>query len=253
MSNTKMQVRLMFHVEQNKRIIALTIISKKLRYFVGMSMHNKIYASTIALSLLTVATFCGYAQSKTKHVAKKEKQPITIGFQTGRELLFNSSPLLHSKQSKVHYGISKSLVLRKSLNTHFKLETGLNYTGYQNTANPFTPIEKLTSNPYTYSVPVTIQYHFLSGKCKLHPFCGAGFQYNIINKNYSSPSPIGMTDAMSQNYIPQNDTKYITILFTQGVTYEVNTKIQVTQSFHFIPQNTSNIIGIDLGIGYNIP
>ena len=62
-----------------------------------------------------------------------------------------------------------------------------------------------------------------------------------------------MDVATPQNNYPQADTKYITILFTQGVTFEVNTKIELTQSFHFIPTNTTNIIGIDLGIGYKIP
>ena len=67
-----------------------------------------------------------------------------------------------------------------------------------------------------------------------------------------STAPIGI-DVAPQNYIPQPETKYITILFTQGVTFEVNTKIQVTQSFHFIPSNTNSVIGIDLGIGYKLP
>jgi len=49
------------------------------------------------------------------------------------------------------------------------------------------------------------------------------------------------------------DTKYISILFTQGVIFEVSTKIQVNQSFHFIPESNAKRIGIDLGVGYQLP
>ena len=217
-------------------------------------MRNKTYTQVFALLLLTVAvSVCGYAQSKTKHILKTDKG-ISVGFQTGRELLFNSTPLIHSKQSKVHYGISKSLVLRKALNSHFKIESGLSYTSIQSASKGLSLPGKLNNSPYNYSVPVTIQYHFLPEKCKFHPFCGAGIQGNFFNnKNDFSTSPIGMDVATPQNNYPQADTKYITILFTQGVTFEVNTKIELTQSFHFIPTNTTNIIGIDLGIGYKIP
>jgi len=217
-----------------------------------MLTSNKISAYFFALFLFTVASVCGYAQGKIKHISKVEKQPITIGFQAGRELLFNSSPLIHSKQNKVHYGINKSLVLRKPLNSHFKLETGLNYASFQNNANNIIAPGKLNNNQYIYSVPVTMQYYFLPAKCKFHPFCGAGLQGNFLDNKNATSTSIGM-DVAPQNYIPQADTKYITILFTQGVTFEVNTKIELTQSFHFIPANNNSVIGIDLGIGYKIP
>jgi outer membrane protein W len=219
-----------------------------------MFVCNKIYASILALSLPTSVSICGYAQSKAKNTSKAEKQPITIGFQTGRELLFNSSPLIHSKQSKVHYSISKSLVLRKALTPHFKIETGLKYTALEPAVtNPIIFPGKLNNKPYGFSLPVTIQYYLLSDKYRLRPFCGAGFQCNFFESKNNQPSMQQGMDAMPQYYNPQNDTKYITILFTQGVTFEVNTKIEISQSFHFIPENANNIIGIDLGIGFKIP
>ena len=68
------------------------------------------------------------------------------------------------------------------------------------------------------------------------------------------PIPASGMDVVSQyNTPPQSDTKYITIVFTQGVTFEVNTKIEVSQSFHFIPENNNTVIGINLGVGYKIP
>ena len=219
-----------------------------------MLAYNKIYSSIVALSFLTSVSICGYAQSKTKQTQKTEKHPITIGFQTGRELLFNSSPLIHSKQSKVHYSISKSLVLRKPLTPHFKIETGLKYTSIEPVlTNSISFQGKIRSKAYSFSIPVTIQYYLLSEKYRLRPFCGAGFQCNFFESKNNQPSMQPGMDAMQQYYNPQNDTKYITILFTQGVTFEVNTKIEISQSFHFIPENTNNIIGIDLGIGFKIP
>ena len=215
----------------------------------------KILSFSIALLSLITASVCGFAQNKNKYILKKEKHPISIGFQSGRELLFNSSPLLHSKQSKAHYAVSKSLVLRKPLNAHFKLESGLSYSNIQNTAPSIFALPGKQNNiikANKYSLPVTIQYYFLPEKCKVHPFCGAGLQCCFADGKNNPVTNTSM-DVTQQYYNPQPDTKYITILFTQGVTFEVNTKIEITQSFHFIPQNANNVIGIDLGIGFMIP
>ena len=85
----------------------------------------------------------------------------------------------------------------------------------------------------------------------MRPFCGAGVQCNMLQGNNNVPSFTG--DVNPVTYNPQPDTKYITIFFTQGVTYEINTKIEITQSIHFIPENTNSVIGIDLGIGFKLP
>ena len=217
-----------------------------------MSSANKILFRAAMIFCLTVAVANGYAQNKAKHIQRKETKPFTIGFQTGRELLFNTTPLIHSKQGKVHYGISKSLVLRKSLNTHLKVEAGLSYAGIQNSPGTESLLNKLsTPKSYKLSVPVTVQYYFLPQKCRFHPFCGAGVQGNMLHNSNSMIGNGDIDPALLNG--PHSDTKYITILFTQGITFEVNTKIELTQSFHFIPDNTNRVIGIDLGIGFNIP
>ena len=221
-----------------------------------MLNRNKTYSICFALLYLTAASVCGYAQGKIKKETKIEKQAITVGFQTGRELLFNTTPLLHSKQSKVHYGISKSLVLRKPLNSHFKLEAGLSYTSIQTTPNPFSFTGKQNNNlkANSFALPVTIQYYLLPEKCRIRPFCGAGLQCNLSDHKSNPPITTSGMDVIPQyNTPPQSDTKYITSLFTQGVTFEVNTKIEVSQSFHFIPENNNTVIGINLGVGYKIP
>jgi outer membrane protein W len=141
------------------------------------------------------------------------------------------------------------------LNSHFKAEAVLSYGTiqtnglFQNMGFPSTKI--LGQTPGKLSMPVTVQYYFLPEKSRVRPYCGAGLQGNILT-NTGSPAPF--TDGLpTEYYNTQPDTKYITILFTQGVTFEVNTKIEVNQSFHFIPGSTNKVIGIDLGIGYKIP
>ncbi len=243
----------MFHVEQ-KYFQTLTIIYKIFRYFVRrMHLPNKILSCTLLLCYLTIASFTVFAQNKIKHTIKKEDHKgLTLGIQSGRELLFNSTPLIHSKQNKVHYGINKSLVLRKPLNAHFKAEAALNYGTMQSASFQSTGFysNKITGQNKL-SAPVTLQYYFLPEKCRVRPYCGAGIQGNILTSNFN-PTPFSDV-GVNQYTNTQQDTKYITILFTQGVTFEVNTKIEVSQSFHFIPGNANKVIGVDLGIGYKIP
>jgi len=216
-----------------------------------MSPLNKIFISTLTLCYAALASACVYGQDISLH---KKHRPVTIGFQTGRELLFNSSPLLHSRQSKVHYGVSSSLVLRKPLNTHFKLETGIKYSAIPNAIKIKISTNKdFNSNTYKQykqvAAPFTIQYYFLRPQVRVRPSLGAGLQYNYtIN---GSDFPPFNSNLQPENSAPSG-TKYISVLFTEGITFQINTKIQLTQSFHFIPGNTDKSIGLDFGIDYNI-
>ena len=210
-------------------------------------MPNKILSCSLLLSYLTIASFSVFAQNKIKQTSKKKEYKTTIGIQTGKEVLFNST----NKQTKIRYGNSKSLVLRKFLNPHFKAEAGLCYNTQQDQSLKLFP-DKTSNHQSNISLPVTIQYYFLPEKNRLHPYCGAGIQGGMCITNNSQPTYNGM-DVRQNISGGQTDTKYITILFTQGVTFEVNTKIQVSQSFHFIPGNANKVIGFDLGIGYKFP
>jgi hypothetical protein len=224
----------------------LTIFYKILRYFVVM-MKRSIYKVVATALVITLAAPFIYGQSTVKHKKPaKPKQQLTIGLQTGRELLFNSSPLIHSRQSKVHYGISNKLVLRKPINNHFKIETGVNYTNYQSKFNNEINIAHPGSG--VFSVPVTGQYYFMPERCKCHPYVGAGLQYDL-NTGNNTISPF--SDNTAANYQPSK--KYVSVLFTQGMTYEINTKIEINESMHFLPNSNYKTIGIDMGIGYKLP
>lgn len=193
-----------------------------------------------------------------KHSKAKNKKNTAsiIGFRSGREILFNASPLIYNKQSKVHAGVSNSLVLRKPLNNHFNVEGAISYRVFQNlttnNTSDKTPGNKntLSQKAYNIALPVAVNYFFFPGKCRVRPYFGAGFQYNLNLNNASNAISLFPNDNKIEDN-QQHGVKYIS--FTQGITFQVNTKIQVTQSFHFIPDNNNKVIGIDLGIGCQLP
>jgi outer membrane protein W len=216
-----------------------------------MTRTLKIISLAIVISSLMITSQCVYAQSKSNTRHKTDKRKSTIGFQTGREVSFSAEPTIHGRQSKMHSANNNKIVLRKPINGHFKAEAGLSYSAFQNgTSTSFSsnsPLQKV----FKFSLPITLQYYFLPEKSKVRPYCGAGLQYNF-NANGNAISPF-TTDSRTE-HVPQTGNKYISIIFTQGITFEINTKIQITQSFHFIPDNNNNkTFGIDLGIGFTLP
>ena len=202
---------------------------------------RKIYCAVLLSAIAVSGATYTYGQSKKKEV--KRKSSITIGFQGGRELLFNSSPLIHSRQSKVHYGISKDFVLRKSIGNHFKAEMRLNEVSYPLLNAGLTGLNKYTTTKL--NIPLTLQYHPLCCGAKINPFCGMGLQYNLNPESSATNSEVSS--------FKNNGTKYISILFTQGVTYEISTKISLEESIHFIPGTVNKNLGFDVGIGYKLP
>jgi len=244
----------MFHVEQKIFLNFNNNLCNIPLFCIMMRLRNKILTLAFSMSYIAVASLSLHAQTTSKHLKAKPKHSgATIGFQSGRELLFNSSPLIHSKQSKVHYGISNALVLRKPLGTHFKAEAGINYNVIQG-ANSFsdkTNNNLSTQKAYQLGLPVTINYFCLPEHCRVRPYFGAGVQYNVNLQGSNAISPFSTETYPTESQMP--GTKYISILFTQGVTFQVNTRIEINQSFHFIPDNANKVIGINLGFGYKLP
>ena len=192
---------------------------------------------------------CLHAKDNTKH--KNKKQSIAIGFQSGKNYTATSLFGTHNNTT-----IERKFTVRKTLGKHLKTETGINYllkmpdNKDKYTKDPFKYLK-----PYRTSLPVSLQYYPFSEHKKVQPYCGLGLQYNfsLDNKHsnsYTTPTEM-LSDAKSQQLL--QGTKYISLFFTQGIIYEINTKIQVTQSFHFIPDNNSSTFGIDLGIGFTLP
>ena len=226
---------------------------KIFRYFVQMSSLSKTYSYAFILLATIFCSLFASGQTITKNKSRK-KHPTTIGFQTGKDVILSPT---YNKPIKVNFGVNNNLFLRKKLKPHFQLKSGLNYDRSQNPIYKYSSADPRSNNSMQQfggvSIPATLQYYFLPEKSKLHPYCGAGFQYNLnISPKTISPFPTETYPSSGTTASQSPGTKYITILFTQGITYEINTKIQVTQSIHFIP-NTTKTFGIDLGIGYTIP
>ncbi len=202
---------------------------------------------------MVFASVCLSAKTKIKN--HKKKQPITIGFQTGK----STKMFMPSMQSTHHtkgYLNSQKVVFNKTINRHFKAETGLGYNQIQS-CYPNNGINNINTQTFRKTnqtfIPVSIQYFPLSEKTRLHPFCGVGIQFNPnLNTNFTSPFNNSGDNYQNTGY-SQQGTKYISIIFTQGVTYEINTKIQITQSFHFLQNNIENTLGIDVGVEFSLP
>ena len=216
-----------------------------------MSCLNKIVFLTLSICYLALASVCVYGQSKTWHnnSTGKHKQPLTVGFKSGQDILFPSH-----NYNKTHYAISSTLFLRKPITSNFFFETGLKYSVIQSGSNPF--YKTLNSGyatpkqAFSLTIPVTIQYYFLPEKSRVRPYIGGGMQYGFGGNN-NNITPFNTEN--HPDFTDQTGTKYISILFTQGVTFEINTKIQVNQSFHFLPEATNKTFGIDIGIGFKLP
>jgi outer membrane protein W len=203
---------------------------------------------TALLSGILFTSVCVYGKEKIVNKHRK----TTIGIQTGRDVIFTDQK---SNLPKFKYSTTTSLIIKKNIAEHFKVETGINYTGLFGRTQPQGPASLLTNmEPYRISLPVSIQYYVLPEKCKAQPYCGIGLQvdHNLTQKLRANQ----LTDAQTNVFVntpPQPGNKSISILFTQGFTYEVNTKIQVTESVHFITNNWDNTLGINIGIGYHLP
>lgn len=211
--------------------------------FIVVKRLQKIRLILVWVAITVAPSLYVYGQTQTRPTNK-----TSIGFRTGTSAWINPA----ERNNTASYLVKNSMVITKPINTHFRAEALVNLNIFQNQCCidkilKASPKEYLTSAKMT--LPVTIQYFPLRPKNKLQPYIGAGVQYD--------PSSSSIIAHSNNNDVPVKNgnlsgTKYISIIFTQGVTYKVSTDIQVIQSFHFIPGNDRQI-GIDLGIGYTIP
>jgi len=186
----------------------------------------------------------GYApiHSAARTYKKKKKEAFTLGFETGKTIFTTPG----SKQVIN----DKKLFLNKTIGKHVKLETG--FQCFKQPSHIFIPATKdnYTLTGMDYSIPLSMDFYLLPQKSKLNTYCGIGLQYNHLCKQNACYQ--GDQEQPTSPY-PLPGTHLVSILFTQGVTYEVNTRIQVKQSIHFIPQAGNKTIGLDLGIGFKLP
>ena len=195
----------------------------------------KILCYILPLVLLTAVGFA-HPKKKTMHLQK----PF-IGFYRGAQLLDVSKGL---RTKKFASDINTGFVVRLPLVTHFKAEAGMSFSNIL-----VYPTNKgnLVKGARSVAIPLTVQYYFLPKESRLQPYIGMGAMLNPNPKN----SLLLMDDG--SNYKPYPGTQYISILFTQGVTFEVNTRIHLTESLHIFNVGGRAAIGLNFGIGFYLP
>ena len=132
--------------------------------------------------------------------------------------------------------------------TRFKAEAGMSFSSVliypgKKDLNKNTDLKRINH----IAIPLTVQYYFLPKESKLQPYIGMGAMLNPNTKNTMT-----LTDDAG-NYTSYPGTQYISILFTQGVTFEVNPHIHLTQSLHLFNVGGRAAIGLNFGIGFYIP
>ena len=205
-----------------------------------MSTAKKISLLLLPLVLM-VALAIGQTQAKKK--TQLLKKPF-IGFYRGAQRL-DVSKGLHSK--KFAADITSGFVIQMPLVTRFKAEVGmtfshvLTYPGGKQNKSPF------MKGDQSIAIPLTVQYYFLPKESRIQPYIGIGGMLNPNPKNSFTLMDDG------NNYRSYPGTQYISILFTQGVTFEVNTKIHLTESLHIFNVGGRAAIGLNFGIGFYLP
>ncbi len=183
------------------------------------------------LPAMLAGSFVAQGQILQQDKQTKRERGLTVGINQGTE--YNS----RARKLNGQYGIS----LTKELSAKWKAAVGVNYNA---------PSTLTTGNIYTITAPATLQYYLLPKECKVKAFVGAGVQYTMpVNTPQTTPT----NKEYIAKYSPNDGNNYISVVYTQGIIIEVNTKIQITQSFHFIDAGQEKRIGLNLGIGFKIP
>jgi outer membrane protein W len=188
-----------------------------------------------------VSGIMAHGQITQQHTTKDHKKykALTANFNQGVEYSIKG-------KNKTALTNNCGISLNKQLNNRWKIEGGINFViptdNYKGACK--LPADKVSM----VTVPATLQYYLLPDHKKVKAYIGAGVQYtaNNLNENKSTAE-----------YIPKYNTNggnhYVSIVYTQGIVIEVNTKIQVRQSFHFIDSGQDKRIGLNIGIGFKIP
>lgn len=209
--------------------------------------------SLSAMLLTSAACTQSIAQSFDNSTVTRFQERFTIGFERNINSLF--TPRYHglSKQTKQAEELCNRIVFRMRVTTRFRIETGLSFKAIDRILNTRYSKQFNVNEPMKLQVPVTIQYQFAANHKKIRPYFGAGIQYT---QQYaaSTTSTLNATEGNGDynNYNLTNSLHYMNIIFTQGIIYDINPNLQLSQSIHISPENGMKPIGINIGVGYRI-
>lgn len=205
--------------------------------------HILKYSSAASL-LLSACVSQSIAQQFSQERAARIDHSFTVGFERQIISLYTSITPAVSDKVKAAANDFNRIFLRIRLTNRFRIQTGLSYKD----------IDKMLCNTgkcsafnmlsnYQVTVPLTIQYQMLDHQSRIHPYFGAGVQYNLNAQNNSAST---LDPALATRL------RYLNIIFTQGLIYDITPNLQITQSIHMVPQNGMKPVGVNLGIGYRL-
>lgn len=203
--------------------------------------------------LTTAACTQSIAQSFDNSTVTRFQERFTIGFERNINSLFTPRYGGMSKQTKQAEELCNRIVFRMRLTARFRMETGLSFQAIDRILNTRYSKQFNINEPLKLQVPLTIQYQFAPNYKKIRPYFGAGIQYTQ-QYGASSTSTLNATESNSEynSYNLTNSLRYMNIIFTQGIIYDIAPNLQLSQSIHISPENGMKPIGINFGVGYRI-
>ncbi len=203
---------------------------------------KRICAITL-LSLVAVSSVLAANRSTKKHKFIRFSD-CYVGFYKGCEVLY---PRRIENADKFIQIPEQEISLKIPVSNHVKFETGICFTSAPGCA----PIILMAArSEESFSVPIVLDYYLLQRKSKLQPYFGAGVMVGTEPRRLF----LQQLDDKEQYNTAYPGTKFISILFTQGMTFEVNTKIQLNETIHFLStQSSPNTFSIGFGVGFRLP
>ena len=213
----------------------------------GLLIMTQLTITTLLAAAIMGSGSIAYSQGYDRSNLTKIEHKYTIGFERQVYTLYNNNRVGISNKTKTAEEYTNRILFRMKVTTRLRLETGLSFRDINKIlSNNGKQAKTITFNsPLINSIPLTIQYQLQNERKRLRPYIGTGVQF--YNGN-SSPNTAIVNDEMGIS----NGLKYINIIFTQGLIYDITPDLQISQSIHIIPDNGIRPIGINIGVGYRI-
>jgi len=210
-------------------------------------MLKRLTITTLLATTIIGSGSIAYSQGYDRSKLTKIDHRYTIGFERQVYTLYNNNKVGISNKTKMAEEYTNRILFRMKLTTRLRLETGLSFRDINNilSNNAKQPQTISLNSPLINSIPLTIQYQLQNDRKRLRPYIGTGVQF--YNGN-NAPN----TEIVNDERGISNGLKYINIIFTQGLIYDITPDLQISQSIHIIPDNGIRPIGINIGVGYRI-
>jgi hypothetical protein len=204
-------------------------------------MRSLKYSILLTMSLIAVLQAgIVYGQAKQPKFLKG----FEIGFYLKQEIGFGTCKPVSLKSPNPY------LYIRIPLTNRFKAEVSINRSQFYNglTNNQGDAASKKFNLSAAITAPVSLQYYFGNPNQRIRPFIGIGGTF--YSTLAGTGSPINGWHEVTSTYRGPN---YISVFFTQGMTIEINTHLQITQALHFYNGGDNKNVEMNVGIGYRLP